>query len=271
MIEFKNVSYTYSEGLLLNNISFTLADGSFTALAGENGAGKTTMCRLAAALLRPTSGEVISNGLVTSKEKSVKFAAFTGFLFQNPDRQICRTTAYEEILFGLNLITNDEAEAERSAREVLDEFGFAAEKEIFYMSRGERQMLALASVLARHPKFIIADEPTSGLDGRQYALVARKLKEAQKNGTTVLMVTHDMELAEEIADDMMILAGGGIVAHGPISQIMTDAAILEKASLRRTEMRELAQTLGGRFEQVSNVEEMMAAIKSSADKGSTKR
>ena len=92
MIEFRNVSYGYGDGPLLSNISFHLADGSFTVVAGENGAGKSTLCRLAAALLRPTGGEIVSNGLCTSREKGAAFAAFTGFLFQNPDRQICRAT-----------------------------------------------------------------------------------------------------------------------------------------------------------------------------------
>ncbi len=261
MIEFRNVSYSYGEGPLLQDLSFTLAAGSFTAVAGENGAGKSTLCRLAAALLRPTKGEVVSNGLSTSKEKGVAFAAFTGFLFQNPDRQICRATAREEIMFGLNCISAEGKEARAAADEIIEEFGFSPEQEIFYMSRGERQMLALASVLARRPSVLIADEPTSGLDSRQRDFAARKLREAREGGATVLMVTHDMELAEEIADDMLIVGGGAIKAHGSTGALLSDKALMEGASLRRTEIRELAALLGGDFAEAASVDDMAAAVK----------
>ena len=260
MIEFRNVSYGYGDGPLLSNISFHLADGSFTAVAGENGAGKSTLCRLAAALLRPTGGEIVSNGLCTSKEKGAAFAAFTGFLFQNPDRQICRATVYEEIMFGLRCISSDAKEAEHAAAEMIEEFGFSPDQEIFYMSRGERQMLALASVLARRPRILIADEPTSGLDCRQYGFVARKLREARERGATVLMVTHDMELAEETADEMLVVGGGAVTAHGPAAAL-SDGELMERSSLRRTEMRELADILGGDFAKAGFVDEMAEIIK----------
>lgn len=261
MIEFRNVSYGYGDGPLLSNISFHLADGSFTAVAGENGAGKSTLCRLAAALLRPTGGEIVSNGLCTSREKGAAFAAFTGFLFQNPDRQICRATVYEEIMFGLRCISSDVKEAEHAAAEMIEEFGFSPDQEIFYMSRGERQMLALASVLARRPRILIADEPTSGLDCRQYGFVARKLREARERGATVLMVTHDMELAEETADEMLVVGGGAVRAHGPAAELLSDGELMERSSLRRTEMRELADILGGDFAKAGSVDEMAEIIK----------
>lgn len=261
MIEFKNVSYGYGEEPLLSGLSFRLAAGSFTAVAGENGAGKSTLCRLAAALLRPTAGEVVSNGLCTSKEKGVAFAAFTGFLFQNPDRQICRATVGEEIMFGLRCINSDGKEARLAAAEIIEEFGFSPEREIFYMSRGERQMLALASVLVRRPKILIADEPTSGLDRRQYEFVAERLKEARRRGATVLMVTHDMELAEELADDMLIIGGGAVRAHGPAAGLLSDRRLMEDSSLRLTEMRELATLLGGDFANAGSVNEIVETVK----------
>lgn len=261
MIEFKNVSYGYGEGPLLSDLSFRLAGGSFTAVAGENGAGKSTLCRLAAALLRPAKGEVICNGLSTSKEKGVKFASFTGFLFQNPDRQICRATVYEEIMFGLHCMSSDGKEAARATNEIIEEFGFSPEQEIFYMSRGERQMLALASVLVRRPRILIADEPTSGLDCRQYGLVAGKLREARDRGATVLMVTHDMELAEEIADDMLIVGGGTVQRHGPVAELLSDRELMKRASLCQTEMRELGGMLGGAFARAGSTEEMTEIIK----------
>ena len=261
VIEFKNVSYGCGEGNRLTDVSFGIQKGSFTALAGENGAGKSTLCRLAAALLRPVSGVVISNGLSTSKEKTARFAAFTGFLFQNPDRQICRSTVREEMAFGLKYTALGGREAELALSETIEEFGFAPEREIFSMTRGERQMLALASVLVRKPEILVADEPTSGLDARQYAVAAEKLKEARRRGATVLMVTHDMELAEETADEMLVVAGGRITAHAPVEEIFSDRALMKRSSLRQTEIREIAALLGGDFAKAASAYEMAEIIK----------
>ena len=156
---------------------------------------------------------------------------------------------------------SDGKEARLAAAEIIEEFGFSPEREIFYMSRGERQMLALASVLVRRPKILIADEPTSGLDRRQYEFVAERLKEARRRGATVLMVTHDMELAEELADDMLIIGGGAVRAHGPAAGLLSDRRLMEDSSLRLTEMRELAALLGGDFANAGSVNEIVETVK----------
>lgn len=261
MIEFRNVSYGYNGVALLKDVSFNIPEGSFTAVAGENGAGKSTICRLSAALLRPVKGEVISNGLCTSREKTALFAKFTGFLFQNPDRQICRSTVREEIAFGLESLDFSAAERDAATDGIMEEFGFDPEQEIFSMGRGERQMLALASVLVRRPKLLIADEPTSGLDAVQYRTAAEKLREANKNGATVMMVTHDMELAEELADEMIAAAGGEIKAHASVEDIFSDSAVMERASLCRPEMRELACMLGDGFAKARSADEITEIVK----------
>ena len=267
MIEFRNVSYGYEGVALLKDVSFTIPEGSFTAIAGENGAGKSTICRLSAALFRPVKGEVISGGLCTSKEKTARFAKFTGFLFQNPDRQICRTTVREEIAFGLECLNFSAEEREKAVDGIIEEFGFDPGREIFSMGRGERQMLALASVLVRRPKLLIADEPTSGLDAGQYLTAAEKLREVHKRGATVLMVTHDMELAEELADDMLVAAAGEIKAHASVKEIFSDSAVMEGASLCRPEMRGLALMLGGEFADAASVDDIVNRVKAAKRSG----
>ena len=167
MIQLDHVSFSYPEqGPSVNDVSFRVEDGEFVAILGANGAGKTTTVRLIDGLIRPTAGKVEINGTDTASSSVSERARRVGFLFQNPDRQICKNTVREEILFGLRTVRGGEGEEALQARcdEVLKDFGFTGEEEPFSLSRGQRQRVALASILAVEPEILILDEPTTGLD-----------------------------------------------------------------------------------------------------------
>lgn len=265
MIEFKDVVLSRGEEMVFDKLSFSVKKGSFTAIAGENGAGKSTLCRLCAALLLPDRGSVLSEGYDTKTHKSSFFAAYTGFLFQNPDRQLCKHRVRDEVLFSLEALGQDDAESKSRIASLLNRCGLDPESEIFPLSRGARQMTALASVLIRKPALLLLDEPTSGLDNRQRELTAELLKAEKQRGATILMVTHDMELAEELCDELLLLSAGYVKDRGAVSRVIDRAA--EKKELRRTDLHELGTRLGGRFAEAGTPEIFADLIEKTRERG----
>ena len=264
MIELDHVSFSYPEqGPSVQDVSFRLEKGEFVAILGANGAGKTTTVRLMDGLLRPTAGKVLVDGMDTKESQVSERARRVGFLFQNPDRQICKNTVREEILFGLRTVRGEEGEDALQARTeaVLQDFSFTGEEEPFSLSRGQRQRVALASILAVEPEVLILDEPTTGLDYRECCHIMdriRRMNEEQQ--TTVVMVCHDMEVVLDYARRALVMAGGKLLADGRIPEIFLDTSLMERASILPPQMIGLGLRLGDGLEKVCTPEEMADAI-----------
>lgn len=179
------------------------ASASPTAISsrfvGTNGAGKSTTMRLVNGLLKPSSGQVLIDGVPTTQLRTSQLAAKVGFLFQNPDRQICCSTVREELLFGFRAQGRADAEAEAKVDAMIERFGFDGDAEPFLLNRGTRQLLALASIIVMEPPVVVLDEPTTGLDFRECAKVMNVIAELNARGTTVIMVCHDMEVVADCA------------------------------------------------------------------------
>lgn len=264
MLTFDGVSLNRDGLDVIKNVSFKIEGGDFAALIGANGAGKTTLSKLCNGLLKPTSGTVTVRGLDTKKTKTSQIAQFTGFLFQNPDRQICQNSIRGEIAFGLKCVMNDENEIKRITEETIERFGFNGEKDPFTLSRGERQILVLASLLATGPELLILDEPTTGLDYRECMKVMGLIAGINAAGTTVLMVTHDMEIVQDFARRVLVLDGGVLTADAGVREVMKNLEVLNKASLLPAQIAGLALRLGAGFEDVYTVEEMAKKIEAGA-------
>ncbi len=264
MIRVENVSFSYSDqGPTVQDLSFHVEKGEFVALLGANGAGKTTTVRLIDGLIKPTKGRVLINGADTAKTSVSERARHVGFLFQNPDRQICKNTVREEIMFGLETVRDDESKEELNARceKVLADFGFTGEEEPFSLSRGQRQRVALASILAVEPEILILDEPTTGMDYRECCHIMdriRKMNEEQQ--VTVIMVCHDMEVVLDYASRAVVMAGGKLLADGPVSDVFRQDELMEKASILPPQMISLARRLGDGFEQADTPEAMAETV-----------
>lgn len=194
LINFKNVCFGYDKTETIKNISFNIEKGEFAAIVGENGAGKSTLSKLVNGLLKPDSGKVIINGMDTLTTKSSILAKHIGFLFQNPDRQICKNTVREEILFGLNLAFDDKKLIEERLKKTLKDFDFDAESNPFNLSRGERQRIALASLIAIEPEILLLDEPTTGLDYRECMCIMGIIRVLNEKGVTIIMVVMTWRL-----------------------------------------------------------------------------
>lgn len=270
MIECDSVRFGYGktkDAELIHGISLSIEDGEFVALTGENGAGKSTFSKLLAGILKPSDGKICVNGIDTKKAKNSMLAKNTGFLFQNPDRQLCTYTVRDEITFGQKALkTGTEEEISKRTEKIIERFGFNPDEAPFSLSRGQRQRLALASIIAVEPKVMILDEPTTGLDYKECMEIMSAVKELNKNGTTVIMVCHDMELVLDFARRMIVLADGKIEADGKTLEIMRRKEILQKTCLLSPQIiqiaLELEEKFPGRFnfENVRTADELAAKI-----------
>lgn len=263
MIECDSVRFGYGktkDAELIHGISLSIEDGEFVALTGENGAGKSTFSKLLAGILKPSDGKICVNGIDTKKAKNSMLAKTTGFLFQNPDRQLCTYTVRDEITFGQKALkTGTEEEISKRTEKIIERFGFNPDEAPFSLSRGQRQRLALASIIAVEPKVMILDEPTTGLDYKECMEIMSAVKELNKNGTTVIMVCHDMELVLDFARRMIVLADGKIEADGKTLEIMRSKKILQKASLLPPQIIQIALELEEKFPGRFNLENVRTA------------
>ena len=244
MIEFENVSASYDGELpILRDVSFRIPDGDFVAFVGTNGAGKSTTMRLVNGLLKPSSGQVIIDGVPTTQLRTSQLAEKVGFLFQNPDRQICCSTVREELLFGFRAQGRADAEAEAKVDAMIERFGFDGDAEPFLLNRGTRQLLALASIIVMEPPVVVLDEPTTGLDFRECAKVMDVIAELNARGTTVIMVCHDMEVVADYAKRVIAMTAGQVVADGETFAVLRDRDVLARTHLLPPQMVDVSLRL----------------------------
>ena len=244
MIEFKNVSASYDGELpILRDVGFRIPDGDFVAFVGTNGAGKSTTMRLINGLLKPSSGQVLIDGAPTTQLRTSQLTAKVGFLFQNPDRQICCSTVREELLLGFRAQGRADAEAEAKVDAMIERFGFDGDAEPFLLNRGTRQLLALASIIVMEPPVVVLDEPTTGLDFRECAKVMDVIAELNARGTTVVMVCHDMEVVADYAKRVIAMTAGQVVADGETFAVLRDRDVLARTHLLPPQMVDVSLRL----------------------------
>ncbi|MDO4502731.1 MAG: ABC transporter ATP-binding protein [Coriobacteriia bacterium] len=276
MIEFKNVFAHYeAETPILQDVSFTIDDGEFVAFVGTNGAGKSTTMRLCNGLLKPVSGQVLIDGVPTTELRTSELARRVGFLFQNPDRQICCSTVREELEFGFKAQDRLDQDARQRVDQVIAEFGFDPDAEPFLLNRGTRQLLALASIMVMAPPVIILDEPTTGLDYRECMKVMEVIRRLHQSGSTVIMVCHDMEVVADFAQRVIVMTRGGVVDQGPTFEVLRKPDVLQAADLIPPQIVDLSMRLvQARPElahtpvaQANTLDEMADALAALAQKG----
>ena len=212
IINVRELSYAYGDILALDTISLSIQPKEFVALVGENGSGKTTLVKHFNRLLTPTKGDVIVNGKNTRECSITDLARHVGLVFQNPDHMFFADTVKEEVEFGLkNLGITD---GEKIIDAALSEVGLVHTRDLYprWLSRGERQRLAIACVIAMQPAIIVLDEPTTGLDGNEARLVLEILKKLQQKGHTIIIITHNRDIAINCADRIITMEKGTIVS-----------------------------------------------------------
>lgn len=264
-ITLENVSYIYQNGTpfastALSDVSLTIKDGSYTALIGHTGSGKSTILQLLNGLLVPTDGEVrVFDTLITptSVNKEIRqIRKQVGLVFQFAENQIFEETVLKDVAFGPQNFGVSREEAETIAREKLALVGIDEslfERSPFELSGGQMRRLAIAGILAMEPRILVLDEPTAGLDPIGRKELMNLFKKLHKDGITIVLVTHLMDDVAEYADQVYVMEKGRLVKSGEPSFVFQDIDFMEKIQLGVPKITRFAQKLikrGATFKQL---------------------
>ncbi|MFO8055918.1 MAG: energy-coupling factor transporter ATPase [bacterium] len=261
LISMEDVHHTYQNGVeALSGISLDIKEGEFVSVLGRNGSGKTTLVKHINGLLKPIRGEVKVDDKDTREARVSELGRMVGFVFQDPDHQIFAGRVFDEVAFAPRNFGFGESEVRERVGRSLELVGLSHKEDAdpFLLTKGERQRVALASIIAADPPVIVMDEPTTGLDYPAQRAVMDLLKELNHKGTTVIMITHALWVAAEYADRCVLLHEGRVLKEGPARLVLTEQELLNKAGLAMPEAAALGLAMGGR---VLTAEEFLAATK----------
>lgn len=224
IIQVKDLEHTYPNGkTALKGVDLTIREGEFLAIIGHNGSGKTTLVKHFNGLLLPTKGDVVVEGKNTKESSIFEIGKTVGYVFQNPDHQIFANTVYEEVAFSPKIRGCSQEEIEERVKEALkavDMEGFE-EEDPFSLTKGQRQRIAVASILSARPKVIILDEPTTGLDYKEQRQMMELIKKLNENGHTIIMVTHTMWVVAEYAHKVGVVNQGKLALYGSTREVFS--------------------------------------------------
>jgi len=248
VVETVDVTYQYPDGTkALNEINFTAPEGKIIALLGPNGAGKSTLFLHFNGILKPTTGHVKIEGNPVNYERKglKKLRQRIGIVFQNPDDQLFAPTVAEDVAFGpLNLDLPKE-EVENRVEEALKRVGMEGfeNKPPHHLSGGQKKRVAIAGILAMQPKIMVLDEPTSGLDPRGASQIMKLLYKLNREGITIIISTHDVDLVPLYAYQVYIISEGNIIKEGSPQNVFADVETIRKANLRLPRIAHLMEIL----------------------------
>ncbi|MFC6326929.1 ABC transporter ATP-binding protein [Microbacterium koreense] len=230
---------------VLRGVDIDVAAGEFVAVVGANGAGKTTLLQAIAGVVPPPRGTVYVDGLDVGRTDARTLATRIGFVFQNPEHQFIAHTAFDEIAHGLRRQGLSPDEVDARAHALLDRFGLAhkADTHPFLLSGGQKRRLSVGTALVAGAPLLALDEPTFGQDRARADELLGLLRELNDEGTTVLVVTHDMQLVAEYADRTIVVGEGGILRSAPTADVFADDELVTRAGLRLPPLRQALQGL----------------------------
>ena len=233
----ENLSFTYPDGTqALKNINIEIEKGEKVAIIGPNGAGKSTLFSHFNGLTEPTSGCVKIEGKAISFEKDelLKVRQKVGIVFQDPNDQLFAPTVKEDIAFGPMNLGLSYGEVEKRVEDALKMVGMEnyEDKTPHHLSRGQQKRIAIAGIIAMKPEIMILDEPTAGLDPDGVEKVLNIMNQLNKEGMTLIISSHDIDMISKYADKIFILYNGEIIESGNKNKIFSDMELLKKAHLR---------------------------------------
>ncbi len=236
LLEVKDLQYVYEDGTpALRGVNFTLHKGEILALLGTNGSGKTTVAKILNGIYKPSGGTVRILGQdITQRSVRSQLPRHVGYVFQNPDHQIFTRKVSDEVAYGLKNLGMKEEEMRERIDEALAAVGLTdhADEDPLFLGKGQRQRLAVASILAMRPEIIIVDEPTTGQDYRMVCGIMDLLDELHRQGNTVLIITHDMTLVANYCQRVVVLLNGRDVFTGTPRELFSDPEHIRETQLR---------------------------------------
>ena len=275
ILEVKNLNYIYSAGTpfehkALDNISFSVVPGEFIGIIGHTGSGKSTLMQQLNGLLKPTSGQVLLDGVdIWSDKKLTRQARFrVGLVFQYPEYQLFEETVYRDIAFGPKNMGLDVKEIDRRVREAAGFVGLTpAQLEVspFDLSGGQKRRVAIAGVIAMEPEVLILDEPTAGLDPVGRAEILGNIEAYRRaRNATIMMVSHSMEDVARLTDRLLVMNGSKLAMDGTPAEVFTHAGELVEMGLNIPQVTQVflhLQKLGLDVANVYTIDQAVSEIK----------
>ena len=255
-IEIKNISHIYMENtpyekVALDDVSLTIDDGNFVAIAGHTGSGKSTLMQHLNGLLSPKQGEVTINGVDINKKKNKETLLArrsVGLVFQYPEQQLFEETIFADIAFGPRNFGLSEDEVTSRVKEAMNfvelDYEEYKDKSPFLLSGGQMRRVAIAGIIALKPKFLVLDEPTAGLDPKlKHNLLSKIKKLHQKEKITIIMVSHNMDDIALLADKVAIMNHGKLMIYDEPRKVFAQKDIIESAGLLEPEVVQLLRAI----------------------------
>lgn len=269
IIEVKNVTYEYSDEqtthIAVKNLNLNIEKGSFTVILGHNGSGKSTLAKMLNGLNKPTSGDILVNGINTKDEETeIEVKRLVGMVFQNPDNQLVASIVEEDVAFGpenLGLESSVIRQRVDNALKAVGMYDFRKSTP-HRLSGGQKQRIAIAGIIAMEPECLVLDEPTAMLDPKGRAEIVNTLEKLNKeNGITVILITHYMEEAQN-AHRVIVMNDGEIIEDGSPKEIFKKVELLKSVGLDVPQTTELLYALQ---RQGFNVSTNVISIKETAE------
>ena len=245
ILKVEGLSVSYGDNpTIIEDLSFSLKKGERLAIVGKNGAGKSTLAKALCGFV-PSQGKLTYKGQDISQDSIAERSERIGFVLQNPNQMISQTMIFDEVALGLRLRGIEETEVEERVHEVLKTCGLYSFRKwpISALSFGQKKRVTIASILVLKPEIIILDEPTAGQDYKTYTDIMNFLDSLQKQGHTIVMITHDMQLMLEYSDRCLVVVEGKVIADDKPVTILNQKDLLESANLKQTSLYTLGQKL----------------------------
>jgi energy-coupling factor transport system ATP-binding protein len=260
VVSVRDVCFSYDDmdnkngKMTLINLNLDIFEGETVAILGKNGAGKSTFVKLINGLRYPTQGDVFVYGKNTKKYENGTLTELVGMVFQNPQHQLFEDSVDKELDFSLKSLRLSNEEKQSIKTEIIEKYSLTSliSQNPFVISGGERKRLALASVMCRSPKVVILDEPTIGQDKIGEEMIKQEILNIKKDGATIIIITHDMDFISDIADRLLIIADGKLIADGNRSQILGNQDLLAKNNLIKPTTFEILEELNEKMKGQDN-------------------
>ncbi len=243
-IQVRDATYVYPTGkvVALSGVNLDVRAGELLGIIGQNGSGKTTLTKLLNRLLKPTSGSVYVNGLLTTPRTVQEMSAHIGYVFQNPNHQLFARTVRDELEFGPKNIGVPQEDIDRRVAEAIEFFDLGAviEEHPYRVSFPIRKLVGIASVVTMNPSIIILDEPSTGQDHQTTGIINSLMRKLSDQGTTVICVSHDMPLLADVVGRVVVMRNTEIIADASPREVFADRELMLTTNLQAPQITEIA-------------------------------
>ncbi|MEM7825158.1 MAG: energy-coupling factor transporter ATPase [Candidatus Aenigmatarchaeota archaeon] len=260
IIVVEGLEFSYGNGNVLENVSFTIPQGLTSVIVGQNGSGKSTLLQNLIGLLKPTRGRILYNGVDLSSLDKKSIFRDIGYVFQYPEHQFVTKTVKDEIEYGLKIRNLDRGTIERKVKEFLEMFGLekTVDRHPLTLSMGEKRRLSFATMLILEPRILIMDEPVIGQDKRRTEYLIKLIEQLKSKGVTIIIATHDMNFVARCADHVIVLNDGQVIFQGSAVELFNNNRLLSIAGLDDPPIHKLATQLG--FPDIITVEQFCTIL-----------